>query len=252
MLQDDSIHCSMFGPTPALIRQIVWPSRIMLSDTRFRPEFAVRTDQWPIDATERATSHGAEESAPGALAVLSPWSFGRAVRCALGLSTYTIPRSTRPLSPPPTPPRRARSSLPWELLEREAPSPRAATPPPRSPIPCDGKLIQATFFVRRPPRVSYVCVHSPDAAEISVEPVVLATEGDLVLLRVSVGREGDYFENFDYYVYRAGGSRRGHRSRTSRGPLMSSTAAMPASCATATATRASIFHGELDDDNERS
>ncbi|CAL5086951.1 unnamed protein product [Urochloa decumbens] len=67
----------------------------------------------------------------------------------------------------------------------------------------DGQRIQVTFCPRRPPRVSYVCVHSPDAAEFHIEPEIVAVEDRLVVLRITVGPQEDVLKNLDYYVYQA-------------------------------------------------
>ncbi|KAG2562955.1 hypothetical protein PVAP13_8KG319100 [Panicum virgatum] len=49
-----------------------------------------------------------------------------------------------------------------------------------------GHRIQVTLFLARPPRVSYLCVFCPDLdhAVFPLEPKILATEDDLVLLRI--------------------------------------------------------------------
>jgi hypothetical protein len=92
-------------------------------------------------------------------------------------------------------------SLPWALLELKAYVAKCDNATTAFSSTWDGKRIQVTFCPRRPPRVSYVCVHSPDAAEIHVEPTVLAVEDDLALLRITVGPQEDVYNNLDYYVY---------------------------------------------------
>ncbi|CAL5046544.1 unnamed protein product [Urochloa decumbens] len=95
--------------------------------------------------------------------------------------------------------------LPYILLELEAYVADRVNATTASCTTCDGKRVQVTLCPRRPPRVSYVCVHSPDAAEINMEPDVLTTDGDLVLLRLTVGAIGRRIDdNTDYYIYRAG------------------------------------------------
>ncbi|CAN6178960.1 unnamed protein product [Urochloa humidicola] len=99
--------------------------------------------------------------------------------------------------------------LPYILLELEAYVADRVNATTASATTCDGKRVQVTLCPRRPPHVSYVCVHSPDAAEINMEPNVLATDGDLVLLRLTVGaKKRRIADNTDYYVYRpaAGGA----------------------------------------------
>ncbi|CAL5047016.1 unnamed protein product [Urochloa decumbens] len=101
----------------------------------------------------------------------------------------------------------AEEKLPWwVLLERDAYVAKRDNATTAFALTCNGKPIQVTFCVSRPPRVSYVCVHCPDPDEINTEPTVLATEQGFVLLSVTVGREGDYTDNFDYYVYHADGA----------------------------------------------
>jgi hypothetical protein len=97
-------------------------------------------------------------------------------------------------------------NLPYILLELEAyvtERDNAATT--AFSTTCDGKRVQVTLFPRRPPRVSYVCVHSSDGAKINMEPTVLAAEGDILLLCLIVRAKGSKVSNIDYYVYRVGG-----------------------------------------------
>jgi hypothetical protein len=65
-----------------------------------------------------------------------------------------------------------------------------------------------------------VCVYSPDAAEIHVEPKVLAVEDDLAVLRITVGPQKDLCKNIDYYVYQIndGGSGRPSLTHIPRPP----------------------------------
>ncbi|RCV20998.1 LOW QUALITY PROTEIN: hypothetical protein SETIT_4G103700v2, partial [Setaria italica] len=103
----------------------------------------------------------------------------------------------------------AQEKLPWVLLERKAYVAKRNNATTAFSVTCNGKPIQATFCPRRPPLVSYVCLHSPDVAEIHYEPSILAAEEEFVLLSVTVWPEG--FESME---------------------------TTPASCATATTTRA--------------
>ncbi|RLN25510.1 hypothetical protein C2845_PM07G37150 [Panicum miliaceum] len=74
----------------------------------------------------------------------------------------------------------------------------------------DGKEIQVTFFPAHRPRVSYFCVHchGVEPSGFAWEPKVIATCGDFILLRVSIGHHCAmvYPTLNEYYVYRAGGS----------------------------------------------
>ncbi|XP_062181221.1 uncharacterized protein LOC133885514 [Phragmites australis] len=97
----------------------------------------------------------------------------------------------------------AQEKLPWVLLELQAYVAKRDNSTTAFSKTWDGKQIQVTFCPRRPPRVSYVCVHSPDAAEIHIEPTILAVEDELVLLSIRVGPQEDAPENVDYYVYQA-------------------------------------------------
>ncbi|KAK3150357.1 hypothetical protein QOZ80_3AG0232200 [Eleusine coracana subsp. coracana] len=75
---------------------------------------------------------------------------------------------------------------------------------------CDswnGKEIQVTVCSRRPPCVSYLCVHSP-RDDLAAEPEIIATDDDLILLRVTFGSPKDLLshsniKNIHYYVYQA-------------------------------------------------
>ncbi|CAL5080181.1 unnamed protein product [Urochloa decumbens] len=96
----------------------------------------------------------------------------------------------------------ASQALPWVLLEVEAYVAKRENATTAFFETWDRKQIQVTLCPRRPPRVSYLCVHSPDA-EIHVEPKILATEDDLVLLRIAIGRQEDVTDNLEYYVYQA-------------------------------------------------
>jgi hypothetical protein len=69
--------------------------------------------------------------------------------------------------------------------------------------------IQVTLCMAHPPRVSFLAVHSSsvDAKEFANMPIVVATQDDLVLLRVTIGphdRLGPRRYVNNYYVYQAG------------------------------------------------
>nr|CAB3462421.1 unnamed protein product [Digitaria exilis] len=66
----------------------------------------------------------------------------------------------------------------------------------------DGKHIQVTFCARAPPLLSRFCVHTPDGAAMHREPLVVATEDDLALIRVDSCTSGMYIH---YYLYQAAG-----------------------------------------------
>jgi len=72
----------------------------------------------------------------------------------------------------------------------------------------DGHRIQVTFWSALPPLVSYFSVYCPDLepAAFPREPVIMATEDDLVLLRLVLGPPSAILEpdRFDYLVYQAG------------------------------------------------
>ncbi|CAN6318578.1 unnamed protein product [Urochloa humidicola] len=76
---------------------------------------------------------------------------------------------------------------------------------------CDlrGKKIQVTFFPAHPPRVSYFCVYCPDLkfSNYAIEPKIIATEANLVLLRIVIGSryEASCRMTYEYFIYRAWG-----------------------------------------------
>ncbi|KAM0895336.1 hypothetical protein ACQ4PT_023911 [Festuca glaucescens] len=72
-----------------------------------------------------------------------------------------------------------------------------------------GHRIKVTFWIARPPRVSYFTVHFPGLptpALLAELPRVLCTDGDLVLLRVAICPRHllSLPQHNDYIVYRAG------------------------------------------------
>ncbi|KAK3161113.1 hypothetical protein QOZ80_1BG0072070 [Eleusine coracana subsp. coracana] len=72
----------------------------------------------------------------------------------------------------------------------------------------DNKL-QVTFFPAHPPRVSYFCVFCPGMknCDYSVEPKIIATEGNLVLFRAAFGSLYEIWDSssYEYFIYRANG-----------------------------------------------
>jgi hypothetical protein len=74
-----------------------------------------------------------------------------------------------------------------------------------------GREIQVTFFATRPPRVSHLCVFCRPAATeehqqmIAMEPQVLATDDNLVLLRIVVSPEDNLIDGNDFYIYQPAG-----------------------------------------------
>ncbi|CAL4958681.1 unnamed protein product [Urochloa decumbens] len=67
--------------------------------------------------------------------------------------------------------------------------------------------IQVTFFPARPPRLSYFCVHCQgvEPSGFAMEPKVLATHDNVLLLRISIGSPNQIICHYlhEYYVYRA-------------------------------------------------
>ncbi|CAN6281237.1 unnamed protein product [Urochloa humidicola] len=72
-----------------------------------------------------------------------------------------------------------------------------------------GKMIQVTFVPAHPPRVSYFCVYCPDLkpTDYAIEPKIIATEANLVLLRIVIGSRYEAWCRgaHEYLIYRAGG-----------------------------------------------
>ncbi|CAL5051186.1 unnamed protein product [Urochloa decumbens] len=122
------------------------------------------------------------------------------------------------LHPPPAPDT-GRDIIPWVLLEYKAyVADRRNDTTAVAESRC-GREIQVSFFAARPPRVSYLCVFCRPAATeehqdeeeeevemIPMEPQVLATDGNLVLLRIVVSPEKDIIGGDDLYVYRPAGN----------------------------------------------
>ncbi|CAL5043660.1 unnamed protein product [Urochloa decumbens] len=100
----------------------------------------------------------------------------------------------------------AQEKIPYVLLELKAYVAKRHNATTAFSVTCSGKPIQVTFCPRRPPRVSYLCVHCPDAAEINLEPTVLATDEEFVLLSVTIGAEDEEIGDVDSYMYQADGA----------------------------------------------
>jgi hypothetical protein len=115
-----------------------------------------------------------------------------------------------------------------------------------------GREVQVSFFAARPPRVSYLCVfcrpaateEAPEEEEevelIPIEPQVLATDENLVLLRIAVSPDRDIIYGDDY-TSTVPPAAMGRRSRVSRGlpaesssipTRLASSAAMPTAATT--------------------
>ncbi|CAL4893218.1 unnamed protein product [Urochloa decumbens] len=106
--------------------------------------------------------------------------------------------------------------IPWALLEYKAyVADRRNDTTAVAESRC-GREIQVSFFAARPPRVSYLCVFCRPAATeehqdeeevemIPMEPQVVATDENLILLRIVVSPEKDIIGGNDLYVYRPAG-----------------------------------------------
>jgi hypothetical protein len=74
----------------------------------------------------------------------------------------------------------------------------------------DNNLIQVTFWIAHPPRVSYFTVHFPKlpTSALAELPRIICTDGNLVLLRVAIGpRHLLGLPKYNcYIIYRAGSS----------------------------------------------
>uniref|UniRef100_A0A0D3HA62 non-specific serine/threonine protein kinase n=1 Tax=Oryza barthii TaxID=65489 RepID=A0A0D3HA62_9ORYZ len=70
-----------------------------------------------------------------------------------------------------------------------------------------GHPIEVSFWTAPPPRVSHMCVHCPglDPYKFATEPTIMATEADLVLVRVTIGPRGNCFNTkcSDLFMYQA-------------------------------------------------
>jgi G:T-mismatch repair DNA endonuclease (very short patch repair protein) len=66
----------------------------------------------------------------------------------------------------------------------------------------DGIEIQVSFFLAQPPRVSFFCVSCTNnqPTELSSEPRLVATEGNLALFLL---KHGPFRTGHEYYIYRA-------------------------------------------------
>ncbi|CAL4977496.1 unnamed protein product [Urochloa decumbens] len=103
--------------------------------------------------------------------------------------------------------------IPWVLLEDRAyVADRRNATTATSDSNRFGAEIQVTFCSARPPRVSYLCVFcsrrpadAKEAEVIAMEPKVLFTDANLVLLRIYLSPDRDQIFESDLYVYRPAG-----------------------------------------------
>jgi hypothetical protein len=69
-----------------------------------------------------------------------------------------------------------------------------------------GLQIQVTYRAFRPPLISYLCVYCPDLEFLRrPKPTVVATDADLVLLRVPIDLDFNApfdVQSWDYFLYR--------------------------------------------------
>ncbi|KAL6618774.1 hypothetical protein ACP70R_033913 [Stipagrostis hirtigluma subsp. patula] len=105
----------------------------------------------------------------------------------------------------------AAAGIPWVLLDLEGYVADHRNRTTAFALSQCGKQVQVTFFLARPPRVSYFCAFCPGHAhtEIPIEPMVLAMEGNLVLLRIAVGHGKTISEGDGLYIYQANGADHG-------------------------------------------
>ncbi|TKW05996.1 hypothetical protein SEVIR_7G213300v4 [Setaria viridis] len=100
------------------------------------------------------------------------------------------------------------NNVPWVLLDLHAYVADRENSTSAYSEMSNGKAIRVTFCTAPPPLVSYICVWCPDLppTELIMEPTIEAAEADLVLFRLSLS---DYPNQRDYFVYKAGGGKRG-------------------------------------------
>ncbi|KAF8698226.1 hypothetical protein HU200_035747 [Digitaria exilis] len=117
--------------------------------------------------------------------------------------------------------------IPWGLLEYKAYVADCQNDTTAVTYSRCGREIQVTFFPTLPPRVSYLCVFcrpaatdGEDAEMIPMEPQVLATDENLVLLRIVVSPEKDRDITYgnDLYVYQPAGDDEPSLTRLQRPP----------------------------------
>ncbi|KAL6648235.1 hypothetical protein ACP70R_012459 [Stipagrostis hirtigluma subsp. patula] len=115
---------------------------------------------------------------------------------------FTLQKAT--LNPPALPPGDDDAGIPWVLLDEHAYVAERHNATTAVSTTWNDKKVQVTFCLAHPPRVSYLCVFCPEA-EITLEPKILATEDDIVLLRIIVSsRKGiDILKDADDFVYEA-------------------------------------------------
>jgi hypothetical protein len=97
--------------------------------------------------------------------------------------------------------------IPWALLDLDAYVTDDTNHTTTTPLTTSEKEIQVSFFLARPPRVSYFCVFCPgrDHTEFAVVPTILAMDDDLVLLDIVVSPEKELYKDCDLYIYQANG-----------------------------------------------
>ncbi|XP_006661559.2 uncharacterized protein LOC102715790 [Oryza brachyantha] len=99
----------------------------------------------------------------------------------------------------------AATATPWVLLDFQAFMANHRNATTAKSQTRSGHPIEVSFWTAPPPSVSYMCVHSPglDPADFAAEPTIMATEADLVLLRLAIGPwdHRDDSSSYDYFVY---------------------------------------------------
>ncbi|CAN6327272.1 unnamed protein product [Urochloa humidicola] len=103
------------------------------------------------------------------------------------------------------------AGIPWVLLDLKAYVADHRDTTTAYSLSESSKEIQVTFFLARPPRVSYFCVFCPgrDHTEIPIEPKILAMDENLVLLSIVVSPEKELDKGRDFYIYQANGAEDG-------------------------------------------
>lgn len=109
------------------------------------------------------------------------------------------------LHPPALSPDDDDAEIPWVLLDERAYVADCTNDTTAESTTWDNKRIQVTFCLARPPQVSYICVFCPglEHTEFPLEPKILATEQDLVLLYIIVSSKQDLYKDMDYFIYQA-------------------------------------------------
>ncbi|CAN6202854.1 unnamed protein product [Urochloa humidicola] len=127
----------------------------------------------------------------------------------MSISKDLIKLKKASLHPPPAPD--TGGDIPWVLLEYKAyVADRRNDTTAVADSSC-GREVQVSLFAARPPRVSYLCVFcrasssSSEVEMIPMEPQVLATDDNLLLLRIVVSPERDIIGGGDLYIYQPAG-----------------------------------------------